>query len=513
MAIACPNKNMSEWKQLAERFGDNLAESLYYRNKGEIPSLQEAQAMIRGSKVGQFKNIARYLDSSVSSDPNDLVSNMFRVVQKVGTDLYVVKGSKLTERPAPGAEAEIHGANVKFLNAVNDSVGSLFKLTRVADEGKAESLANDVISSLKESDQDSITGLTYKNLASDEIEHAGLLKDLTEQLGNKSEREGLEKALGTAVFEKVVAYNDALKNKTPEVSKLFSQPNPETELISKEYKANNNIQTPLGNEIYKIDTKYAKRIADAFSALEHNPTDPVVKAAYTAMAKETVDQYSAIKKAGYNIEIYEGKGEPYKSSAEMIADVRNNKHQYILSTEKDFGQEVISDQQREENPLLRDSGKKDINGKPLLVNDIFRFVHDFFGHTERGNSFGPIGEENAWDVHSRMYSDLARRAMTTETRGQNSWVNFGEHMRDSEDRLLTKGEAGYLDPANRPYAQQKIGLLPEEFSTLPEAQGITRPGDLKVAPGSYKVEIDPQVLADIASRNIGKTEKESLVAE
>ena len=510
MAIACPNKNMSEWKQLAERFGDNLAESLYYRNEGQIPSLQEAQAMIRGSKVGQFKNIARYLDSSVSSDPNDLVSQMFRVIQPVGTDLYVVKGSKLNERPAPGAEAEIHGANVKFLNAVNDSVGPLFKITRIADEGKSESFANDVINGLKESNQESITGLTYKNLAADETEHANLLKELTEQLGNKSEREGLEKTLGTPLFEKVVAYNDSLKNKTPDVSKLFSQPNPETELISKNYKADRNIQTPLGNEIYKIDNKYAKRIADAFAKLEHNPTDPVVKEAYQAMAKETLDQYNAIKKAGYNIEIYEGSGEPYKSSADMIKDVRDNKHLFVLSTEKDFGQQEISDEQREENPLLNNSNKKDINGKPLLVNDIFRFVHDFFGHTERGNSFGPIGEENAWDVHSRMYTDLARRAMTTETRGQNSWVNFGEHMRDDSGRLLTKGEAGYLDPSKRPYAEQKIGLLPEEFSTLPEAQGIERPGDLKVAPGSYKVEINSDILANIASRNIEKTSKENL---
>ena len=30
----------------------------------------------------------------------------------------------------------------------------------------------------------------------------------------------------------------------------------------------------------------------------------------------------------------------------------------------------------------------------------------------------------AWNVHARMFSPLARRAMTTETRGQNSYVNF-----------------------------------------------------------------------------------------
>lgn len=506
--IACPNKNSEEYKQLTERYGSNLADSLYYRNEGEIPSLQEAQAMLRGSKIGQFKEIVRHLDTTTNSDPTSLVGKLSRVVQRVGSDLFVVKGSKLTERPSPGAEAEIHGANVKFLNSVNESVGPLFKITRIAEEGKSKSLADDVINSLKDSDQDNMIGVTYKNLAADQTEHANLLKELTDQLGNKSEREGLEKTLGTPLFEKVVAYNDSLKG--TDTSNLFSTPNAETALIEKEYKADNGIQTPEGTEIYKLDTKYSKRIADAFQALQHTPEDPATKASYQAMAKETVSQYDAINKAGYKIEIYEGKGEPYKNSAEMIADVRDNKHQYVLSTERDFGQEAITPQQREQNPLLTNSGKKDINGKPLLVNDIFRFVHDFFGHTERGNSFGPVGEENAWDVHARMYTDLARRAMTTETRGQNSWVNFGKHMRDSAGRLLTKGEAGYLDIAKRPFAEQKIGLLPEEFSTLPEAQGVERPGDLKVAPGSYKVEIDPQVLADIASRNIDKNAKEAL---
>lgn len=248
--------------------------------------------------------------------------------------------------------------------------------------------------------------------------------------------------------------------------KLFNDPNPETKVIATEYKQAKGIEVPEGAPITKLDENKSKSIADAYDAMENNPSDPQVKAAYEAMAQETKDQFDAITKAGVKFEIYEGQGEPYKNSEEMIKDVRDNKHLFVLSTEKDFGQNPITDQQRNDNPLLRDSGAKDINGKPLLMNDVFRGVHDFFGHTERGNSFGAVGEENAWDVHARMFTPLARRAMTTETRGQNSWVNFGKQMRNPDGSIKKKGDEGFMSATERPFAEQKIGLLPEEFSNI-----------------------------------------------
>jgi len=176
---------------------------------------------------------------------------------------------------------------------------------------------------------------------------------------------------------------------------------------------------------------------------------------------------------GYLVEI--NNQEPYANSADMIADLRDNKVMKIFSTESGFGDTPITDDQRAENPLLRDSGYKDVNGLPLLVNDVFRFVHDFFGHAERGNSFGAKGEENAWDAHSRMYSPLARKAMTTETRGQNSWVNFSG-VNDEAFKLRDKARAlrkeGRTEEAAQlveqvyeimRFADQKIGLLPDKY--------------------------------------------------
>jgi len=251
-------------------------------------------------------------------------------------------------------------------------------------------------------------------------------------------------------------------------ARLFNDPNPETSDISAKYKKEKGIETTAGEKITELDTSKSMEIADAYEAMENNPNDPEVKEAYESLAKETIDQYKAMTDAGYEIEIYEGKGEPYANSQEMIDDLINNKHMYIFSTEQGYGEAGITDQQRQENAMLAETEFVDKNGKPLLINDLFRGVHDFFGHSERGNGFGAKGEENAWDVHARMFTDKARRAMTAETRGQNSWVNFGPQMRDSNGNLLKKGDPGYKSARERDFAPQKIGLLPEQYSEITE---------------------------------------------
>ena len=60
-----------------------------------------------------------------------------------------------------------------------------------------------------------------------------------------------------------------------------------------------------------------------------------------------------------------------------------------------------------------------------------------------------MGEEKAYQQHKKMFSPEAVKALTTETRGQNSWVNYGP-----------KGEANRANPSATTYADQKAGLLP-----------------------------------------------------
>jgi len=207
----------------------------------------------------------------------------------------------------------------------------------------------------------------------------------------------------------------------------------------------------------ELDIDRAKAIADAFDNLKSDLNNPEVKSAYTAMANETKEQWDLLESLGYKMEPWDGVGQPYDSSKDMIADVMNNKHLYFFPTEKGFGDgaDVTG------HPLLENTGIT-INNHELVYNDLFRAVHDIIGHS-RGNQFGPRGEENAWREHSQIYSPEANKALTTETRGQNSWVNFGKHLRDKEGNILGKNDKGFLPQVERPYAEQKVGILPEEF--------------------------------------------------
>lgn len=276
-------------------------------------------------------------------------------------------------------------------------------------------------------------------------------------------------------YDAAIAYRDSYIGKAVEGNALFNDSLKEASTIAEAYMKENGIEIKPIEKILKLDETQSKRISDAYIAMEVTPTDPKTIAAYSALVEETLKQYNFIIKSGYKLEV--NNNEPYSSTKEMIGDLRTNKRMKILSTESGFGEEPITDKQREENMLLKDSGFKDVNGETLLVNDIFRFVHDFFGHAKLGNGFGAIGEENAWNVHIKMYSPLAARAMTTETRGQNSYVNFSGvndeafKIRDKVRELRKEGrneEAVKLTEKvydMMEFAEQKVGLLPEWVSS------------------------------------------------
>jgi len=201
----------------------------------------------------------------------------------------------------------------------------------------------------------------------------------------------------------------------------------------------------------RVDPARAKRIADAYEAMPDDPTNPKVKAAYEAMAKETLAQWQAIKKTGLQVEYIDlAKGDPYAASPRLaIEDITKNNHMWVFRTDDGYGGTPITARDIEMNPMLAETGET-IGGQPARVNDIFRIVHDYFGHAKEGVGFRADGEENAWRAHSAMYSPEARKAMTSETRGQNSWVNYGP------EAERNKGASG----ADTVYAPQKIGLLP-----------------------------------------------------
>ena len=226
-------------------------------------------------------------------------------------------------------------------------------------------------------------------------------------------------------------------------------PNQKIRNIASDYMKSAGLPYNPPKDYKPVDPDRATRIAGEFGKMKHDPSHPDVKASYDAMKNETLAQYQHMKKSGLKIDwIKDGQEDPYKKTPHMgAADVRDNNHLWAYKTEHGFGSGGTSDS---DHPLLQDSGEES-GGHKMLHNDVFRVVHDYFGHFKEGNGFRAGGEENAWRQHSAMYSPLARGAMTSETRGQNSYVNYGPN--GEHNRKASAGDTIYAD--------QKVGLMPD----------------------------------------------------
>jgi len=128
------------------------------------------------------------------------------------------------------------------------------------------------------------------------------------------------------------------------------------------------------------------------------------------------------------------------------------------------------------HPLLAKTGIKLEDGTELVANDVFRVVHDIFGHGQQGFGFGPVGELNAYREHETMYSPEARPAVAAETAMQNAWVNFGPHLRREDGSLPVRGEPDYVPLADRRFADQKAFIAtPEVLKLLDRAKAKAAP--------------------------------------
>jgi len=231
---------------------------------------------------------------------------------------------------------------------------------------------------------------------------------------------------------------------------------------AKSYAKKSGIEYQEVEERIPVSRERAEKIAREFDLMEHRPNDPDVAAAYDALIKETLAQFETVLETGLKIEFFTGE-DPYPNTPrEAILDVIEDNHLWVYPTEpSSFGNDGAFDDSN--NPLLQET-EFVIDGRVLLANDVFRITHDYFGHIKNGNGFRAGGEENAWQSHAGMYSPLARRALTTETRGQNSWVNYGPH----GDRNRTAKTEDTI------FADQKIGLLPEWVSNEQRQTDKTR---------------------------------------
>lgn len=212
--------------------------------------------------------------------------------------------------------------------------------------------------------------------------------------------------------------------------------------------------------------EYKKRVFDAYKTQrpeivrEARATnyDELLHASYNKLSGEVDKQFKDIP-----LKMHFRDDKFYDNSQEMMRDV----HLHHAIT-------VYSGGEHEQ------LGKPDENG--LSTNLKFRAVHDVFGHSIHGNQFGPKGEEIAWDTHRQTLSPLSQLALTSETRGQNSYVNYTHVNLDNQEKLesLRKGKREFVNSnpgkstekfdrgmknvqENWNYAPNKSVLLPPEM--------------------------------------------------
>lgn len=233
----------------------------------------------------------------------------------------------------------------------------------------------------------------------------------------------------------------------PGVGIVSLGPNPEVIAAARAYAERTGIplQEVLRYPAFSPDR--AARIAREYDRMLHTPTDPDTARAYRALIDETTGQYESLLSAGFK-PYFIGPQDPYAASPYLaLADMAVNKRLGVFPTRSGYGSnedfDVALNPMLEQTPFMLD-------GEPMLANDLFRAVHDVFGHGPSGAGFRGSGEEMAYQTHAGMYSPVARRAAASELRGQNSWLNygpFGERNRTAsiEDTI---------------FADQKTGLMP-----------------------------------------------------
>jgi hypothetical protein len=178
-----------------------------------------------------------------------------------------------------------------------------------------------------------------------------------------------------------------------------------------------------GSQAYKdaVYNAYVEQRPDIIAATGARNYDELAAASYKKVAEETAQQFDTIPNA------MEYWTDPHYMEKDYLQRARGTGEApaSLIHRELTAGEPFA---------VYRDvSGSQGHPGLSAVdpnlginANEKFRAVHDYYGHVapETPNAFGPKGEENAWLTHRQMYSPVAEPAMTAETRGQNSFVNY-----------------------------------------------------------------------------------------
>jgi hypothetical protein len=208
----------------------------------------------------------------------------------------------------------------------------------------------------------------------------------------------------------------------------------------------------------RLGETYCREVAEYNERAPKVAPDARLDQLYDLLKRENLQQYRAVCNADIEVVPWAGEGQPYRGYRDLIEQVRTTGRLYVYLTSTGFGPVPGTGY----HPMLAPAGISAC-GVEFCHNDVFRIVHDVFGHILLGNSFGIRDEFAATYGHLGMYSEDVLPVLFTEHIGQICWFCYGPHLADHAGRLRRSGDPAYLPPAKRPYPEQKVFLFPQRF--------------------------------------------------
>lgn len=329
----------------------------------------------------------------------------------------------------------------------------------------------------------------------------------SEQIAARNEaKEKIKNPNTNASLKSANSYNESVG--LPPVTSHKYKPSDAIEQteIAKLYPKLQDVNSPTYKETEverKIFSEYKDKYPEIFEQYDIKDYKDLVHKAYEQLKKETQLQYDALP---VKVTFHENGEGNYENNFEMLDDVHNFNHLWVYKGGDDHTE--LGSKTRDENGLT--------------ANDKFRAVHDYYGHSVEGYQFGKDGEENAWIEHSKMFSPLAQWALSSETRGQNSWVNYSGVNEVTLEAIKTAsalkkegkklGNQEMIDEANKilnkvyddfKFAEQKAIILPIEFSNASKFH------DIKISEVPKKLQKEPTTKAEVKEPVAEKPKEET----
>jgi len=397
-----------------------------------------------------------YNADKLGANDNIVVLNKDVIVNKPKSESLLSKEQTIVSETPTEQTPIVEQANIK--NELKNSEGEVLPQNDITlQDGKAKQAS----------------GFSQIKGNSEKVQYNG-----TDAIGQRSRTESEKAASRKAAKEKV---------KTPEANAALQAANDYNKSVGlpsiepHEFKPSDKVVQPRIGETYQElqdvtsptykETELERRIFDSYKSKYPELIEKygiknykdLVEKSYAELIKEADAQFQALP---IKVEFHEG-DKNYENSAEMMDDVHNFGHLWVFKGGDD-------------HTLL---GSKTMDKNGLTANDKFRAVHDYFGHSIEGYQFGKDGEENAWIEHSKMFSPLAQIALSSETRGQNSFVNYSgineiplekiklasalnkKGVAENNQQMIDEAKK-LLEEANNEFqfAEQKAIALPEEYT-------------------------------------------------